>query len=255
MSNGIGNIGGNSSMMQSIRGVKPPASAQMAEKLFSKLDTSGQGYLQKSDLQAAFDRISPSSSSAASKSGTSNVDELFLKLDSNGNGSVTKQEFSETLIKLTEQLDEHFMRMSMSMSGGAADHGGGGMLPPPRDGAGDSGFTKDELSSQLKEVGTSDKHRFDLNSRIVSNFDAADSDGNGKVSRDEAQAYDRASESSSTPDSSAFSVSSSSSDDVNSGSAANELNAKIMMQIMQLMHAYVPAPKTDGPASTLSVSA
>ena len=97
MSNIIGSIGGNNAMMmQGMRGMKHSDPSQMADKLFSQLDSSGQGYIQKSDLQTAFDKISASSSSSSSNT-TSNVDELFSKLDTNSDGKVTKQEFSDSL--------------------------------------------------------------------------------------------------------------------------------------------------------------
>jgi Ca2+-binding EF-hand superfamily protein len=228
MSNRIGGIGNNNAMMQGMRGMKPPGSAQMAEKLFSKLDTSGQGYIEKSDLQAAFDKLTPSSSTASSTSNTASIDDLFSRLDTNGNGNVTKQEFSETLRKLGEQLDQQLMSSRMS---------GGMPPPPPPDGSGNEGFSKDELNSRRQTVDASDSKRYDLDTRLVNNFDTADADGNGKVSFDEAQAYDQASGSTKSP-------------------SGNDLNQQIMSQIMQLMQAYnIDEKSTDPTASALSVLA
>ena len=217
MSSSIGSIGSSySTTMQSMR-------TKMAESLFSKLDTSGQGYLTKTDLQAALDKVS---SSSASSSTTSSVDDLFSKLDTNSDGKVTQEEFSDTLKKVAEQLDNQ--AMSMRMSGGM--NGMGGMPPPPPPQDGDSGFTKDELTSQLSEIGSSDSKRSALISNIVNNFDKADTDGDGKVSFKEAMAFDQSTSSSST--------SSSTSTDASSSTSSSDLNAKLLSQIMKLMQAY-----------------
>ncbi|BAO28310.1 EF-hand domain-containing protein [Sulfuritalea hydrogenivorans] len=219
MSSSIGSIGSSySTTMQSMR-------TKMANNLFSKLDTSGQGYLTKIDLQAALDKVS---SSSASSSTTSSVDDLFSKLDTDSDGKVTQQEFSDTLQKVAEQLDNQ--AMSMRMNGGM--QGMGGMPPPPPPQDGDSGFTKDELTSQLSEIGSSDSKRSAAISNIVKNFDKADTDGDGKVSFKEAMAFDQSTSSSSS------STSSSTSTDASSSTSSSDLNAKLLSQIMKLMQAY-----------------
>lgn len=220
----ISNIGGSASIaMQSMRSMQRPDPAQMAEKLFSKLDASGQGYIQKSDLQAAFDKISATTSSEASS-----ADDLFSQLDTDSDGKVTKQEFSDSLKQLSEQLDNHFM--SMRMNGGMQGVGGMPPPPPPQAGEEDAGFTKEELTSQLDEIGSSDSKRASLISNIVNNFEAADTDGDGKVSFKEAMAYDQA-------DKSASSASAESSSTTSSSSTKNT-EMGVMVKIMQLMHAY-----------------
>jgi hypothetical protein len=247
----IGAIGGNSSMMmQGMRGMKRPDPAEMAESLFAKLDTSGQGYIQKSDLQAAFDKVSSTSSS-------SNVDELFSQLDSDSDGKVTQQEFSATLKQVAEQLDNQFMSMRMNggMPGGGGMGGMGGMPPPPPGGADDAGFTKDELSSQLEEIGSSDNKRSSLIASIIENFDAADTDGDGKVSFIEAMAFDQANAATASSGTSATGASGDGSTAA-ATSAADDLNAKVMLQIMRLMHAYNIGDDSGSAASSrLSVSA
>ena len=90
----IGSIGSTSSMAHSMRGMKRPDPAEMAANLFSKLDTSGQGYISKSDLQSAVDKVSASTSATSS---SSSIDDLFSTLDSDSDGKVTQQEFSESL--------------------------------------------------------------------------------------------------------------------------------------------------------------
>ena len=113
----IGGISGSNGMM--MQGMHRPDPAKMAENLFAKLDTRGQGYVEKSDLQSAFDKISSSSDQSSS------VDELFTKLDTNSDGKVTKSEFTDALKKVAEELDNQFM--SSRMSGGMGGMPSGGM--------------------------------------------------------------------------------------------------------------------------------
>lgn len=240
MSN-IGSIGGTSAW-QNLRAVQRPDPAEMASKLFAKLDTSGQGYLQKSDLQAAFDKLS--TNSAAS---TSNVDSLFSTLDANSDGEVTKQEFSDTLSQVLDQLENQ--AMSSRLGGGAQAAGGGGAMPPPPPGGGedDAGFTKAELQDQLSQAGSSDSARTTLLSSVVNNFDKADTDGDGKVSFREAMAYAQSAGTSSTD-----SASSTTTADGTSSSTASNQDA-VAMQILRLLHAYGINGSQGG--NTLSVTA
>lgn len=157
------------------------SSASSITQLFSKLDTKNQGYLEKSDLVSAFSQIGSDSDSSA-------VDQLFTALDNDGDGKVSESEFSSTLSKLQEELDSQFNNMRMSGFPGAQGAGMGGMPPPPPP-QDDEGFTKEELQSQLEEIGDSDSQRSSLISTVVNNFDEADSNGDGKVSFAEAQAY------------------------------------------------------------------
>lgn len=173
----INSIGSMSSGMAMMQGMRRPDPAKMAENLFSKLDTSGQGYLQKSDLQTAFDGIA--SVSGSSETSSTNVDDLFSQLDTDSDGKVTKDEFSSSLSKLAEQLEEQFQ--SMRMQGGMGGPGGMGRMPPPPPPADDSGFTQEELSSQLEAIGETDSQRASLISNIVENFETADTDGDGNA--------------------------------------------------------------------------
>lgn len=193
---------------------------KLAENLFSKLDTTGQGYLQKSDLQSALDKVSPSTSS------TKRVDDLFAKMDTNNDKQVSKEEFTNTLKEIASQV-----RANADMQA-ARKNDRPPPPPPPQNGSGqDAGFTKDELSSQLKNVGSSDSRRSDLVNKIVNNFDKADTDGNGKVSLQEARTYDQSSTSNSA------SASSGNSNSTN----ADDTNAKILNQVMHQMQTYSPA--------------
>ncbi len=242
MSTSISGLGSNAMMMQGMGGMRRPDSGKMAEDLFSKLDSSGQGYITESDLQGAFDKVSSSSSSSTS----SNASELFSKLDSDSDGKVTKDEFSSGLKQVAEELDSQFM--SMRMNGGMQAGGMGGMPPPPE---GDSGFTKDELTAQLDEIGSSDSQRSSLISNIVNNFDEADSDGDGKVSFQEAMAYDQSTSSTNSTSSSSTST------DTTGSTSSTDTSAKLAMQIMQLMEAYGLGGNQNGSdlTSLLSITA
>ena len=211
--------------------------SQMASQLFSRLDTKSQGYIEKSDLASAFSQIS-----TKAEESTTSVDDVFSALDGNSDGKVTKDEFASVLAQLQEQMD------SQRMQGGA--HGAGGMPPPPPPGD-DAGFTKDELTSQIESADSSDTQRTELLNKIVENFEAADSDGDGKVSFTEAMAYDESTKTATT-DSSSTSGSTSS-----TTTAARNNDDQIMFKIMQLMHAYGSGQDQEqsGLASQLSVSA
>lgn len=214
--------------------------SQMASLLFSRLDTKNQGYIEKSDLASAFNNI------ASQKSDSTSSDDVFAALDGDSDGKVTENELSSVLAKLQEQLDSQFHQSRMQGMGG---HGGpqgmAGMSPPPPPGD-DAGFTKDELTEQLQSADSSDSARTSLLSKVVENFEAADSNSDGKVSFQEAMAYDQANSSSAGSDSASSTQSTADSD-----------GAKIMMKIMQLMHAYGgnPDSASSGLANLLSVSA
>lgn len=184
-------------------------SSSMIQSLFSKLDTSNKGYLEKSDLTSAFSGISSSSDS------TSSIDNLFSSLDDDSDGKVSSDEFSSNVSTLLQSLNA---QMASGMNG---------MRPPPPPPAqGDSGFSKGELQAQLEEIGDSDSQRSSLISSILENFDSADSDSDGKVSFQEAMAYGQSSDTTS----SATSTTSSSS----TASSEQELTR----MILQLMQAY-----------------
>ncbi|MBT9522927.1 MAG: EF-hand domain-containing protein [Dechloromonas sp.] len=208
--------------------------SQMASMLFSKLDTKSQGYLEKSDLAAAFSQIT---SNASQSTSSTSADDVFTALDSNSDGKVTKDEFASVLAKLQESVSSQF---------GGQMHGAGGMPPPPPP-ADDAGFTKEELTSQLESADSGDTQRTELINKIVNNFEAADTDSDGKVSFQEAMAYDKSTESTSASDTGTATAT----------TAANNSDAQLMMKIMQLMHAYGTGQdqENSGIASLLSVTA
>lgn len=203
----------------SISGISSGAS-QFASALFSKIDTRQQGYISEDDLTTAFSMVDK----ARGKSSNIDAAEVFKQFDSDSDGKVTKDEFSSAIENLASQLDQQLMSSRVGGPGGPG--GAGGMPPPPpKD---DAGFTKDQLSTQIEEIGSKDSKRTDLLNKIVNNFDDADSDGDGKVSFKEAMAYDKSTQ---TNDSGTTS------DTSNTNAQANS-EAQLMMKILQLAHAY-----------------
>lgn len=228
MSN-ISGISGNSfGMMQGMRGMSRPDPSQMAEKLFSKLDSSGQGYIEKSDLQTAFDKVS---SLGKSSSGTSSVDELFSKMDVDTDGKVTKQEFSDTLKQLGDQMEQAFQKMRMQAGTFGQQSDAPGQMPdmPPMGkppGVDGKGMTKDQLSELSSSIESVDSKAAAQLSNLAENFDAADTDKDGKISGKEAQAYEQST------------TSKSSGSTKSESGTSGDMEMKFMQQISQLMRAY-----------------
>ncbi|MBI5784486.1 MAG: EF-hand domain-containing protein [Rhodocyclales bacterium] len=195
-----------------------PDSSKLAQDLFSQIDTTGKGYIEKSDLASALQQVNSTGS-------TSSADELFTSLDSDGDGKVTQDEMSSGLKSLMDSLDSQFqsMRMNEAMGG----------MPPPPPPENDTGFTKEELQSQLDEIGSSDSQRAGLLSSVIENFDTADADGDGKVTFKEAMAFQESSGSSSTG-------TASTGDGTATGSttSSSSSDAQLMLQIMKLAQAY-----------------
>jgi len=186
--------------MSTLTGISNYSSA--ASYLFSKIDTSNKGYIEKEDLVSAF-------SSVTSTSDTSATD-VFSQLDSDSDGKITESEFSSALEALNSQYDASRMQ--------------GAMMPPPPPPADDEGFTEEELTSQLEEIGDTDSARSTLISSILENFDAADTDGDGKVNGAEAMTYAEANGISTTPSSAAATSTTPSSA---AGFTAEELTAQL----------------------------
>lgn len=227
----VSSIGGYSSASAAFTRPDP---SQMASKLFSKLDTKGQGYIEESDLQSAFSQVF---STTGGSDSASDATSLFKTLDSDSNGQVTESEFSSSMQKLAEALESQAFGSRMSGGMGGMGAAGGMPPPPPPQGGDDAGFTKDELSSQLEEVGSTDSERSSLISDVVANFEAADANGDGKVSRAEAMAYQQSSSSASGSASTADAATGSTGAGGSAMSTAlNE--ARMMHRLMDLMRAY-----------------
>lgn len=156
MSSAIGGAGGCSSM-GGMSGMQRPDTSKMVDNLFSRLDTKGQGYIEKSDFQGAFDKV-------ASK--TASADDVFKALDGNDDGKITKQEMSDSVTKLADQLVSQLQSMRMSGQGG-------GMI----------GMSRNDISS-MADSSTSQKL-----DDLAQNFDVADTNKDGAISAQELMAY------------------------------------------------------------------
>jgi len=221
MSNAIGGIGGNSSMMmQGMGRMQRQDPAKMAEELFAKLDTSGKGYIEQSDLQTALQSVPAS--------GGASAEDVFASLDGDSDGKVTQQEMSDSIKKLSDALDNQFQ--NMRMSGAMAGMGSG-----IQRGGDDAGLSQEDLTSQLASIGNADSNRADMLSSLLDNFDQVDTDSNGKVSFDETRAYKQSGQSAAA-----------------TTNASSE--AEVLMQIMNLAQAYGLGGSNASGAS-LSVSA
>lgn len=257
MSSSIGSIGSSNALLQyDMRGMRRANPAQMADALFSQLDSAKQGYIEKSELQAAFAKVSSSSSASSSASAAASasdsasaVSDLFSKLDANSDGKVTKQEFSDTLKKVGEQLDSQLMsaRTTGAVAPAESDgiHATNGHHHRPPEGA---GLTKDQLSSVASKTETSNSALSSTLTTLVKNFDQADTNGDGKISFQEARAY----QAKNTAVTSSTSASSAAGTTGNNDNTSQD--ARLISQIARLMDAYGIGSDSSG-ASTLLASA
>lgn len=165
-------------------------SSQITNNIFSKLDTSNQGTIDATSL-----------SKALSGSSEDEVSDLVSSMDTDGDSKITKSELSQGIENLFNQLQN------------ASQHAGGaqGMPPPPPGGAGgppppgngdndeDSGLTQDQMQEMASS--TDDSKLSELLTSVSSNFEAADTNGDGKVTQQEAMAYQQGQNSESQPQS------------------------------------------------------
>lgn len=242
-----------------------PDPAKMASQLFSRLDTQNQGYISESDLAGA---LGETSSGTSASSDSSQTEALFKQLDGDGDGKVTESELSSGLQNIMSQLDTQMQYMGKRGFGGEGGHHGGpegaggmggmgGMPPgPPPQASGtddtDEGFTQDQLTSMASSATDSNSQRNTLFSALASNFSSADTDGNGKVSRNEAMSY--AKENNLGPGANNNSATTASNSDTGATSSSDSDGAALMKKIMQLMHAYEQGSGSSTASSSSSIS-
>lgn len=163
MNSAICGAGGcSSAMMGGMSGMQRLDPSKMADKLFSKLGTKGQGYIEKSDLQSVFDQISAKGASGNKP----RVDDVFQTLDVDGDGKVTKQQMSDSIQKLANQLDSQFQDMRMRGKSG--------------------GMSESDIRSMADSTTGGASQTL---SALAKNFDAADTNQDGKISAKEAMAF------------------------------------------------------------------
>jgi Ca2+-binding EF-hand superfamily protein len=88
------------------------AGGQLAQNLFSQIDSNGDGSISKSELEQAVTK------SGGTKEG---ADALYAKLDPNGTGSVSQQQFSQSLLQAMPHPHHHHHHGGGSDAASATD--------------------------------------------------------------------------------------------------------------------------------------
>ena len=162
-------------------------SSQITSNIFSKLDTSNQGTIDATSLSKAL-------SGSDDDQNSDEVSDLISSMDTDGDSKISKSELSQGIENLFNQLQS-----ASQQSGGAQGMpppppGGAGGPPPPRgsDDEEDTGLTQDQMKEMASS--TEDSNLSELLNNVASNFEAADTNGDGKVTREEAMAYQQQSQ-------------------------------------------------------------
>jgi Ca2+-binding EF-hand superfamily protein len=177
------------------------AVSNWADSIYAKLDTRNQGYIEKSDLQAAL-----SKAGADGGGRTVDVDDSFSALDGDSDGKVTKSELTEAMSKLSDQLNAQFDASRIGRGGPPPDG-------PPPDGAPAADQDSADASSSTDASATRGANGMagmggaggphgphgggraaatsGTSSTSADYVAAADTDNNGTVSDAEQAAYDK----------------------------------------------------------------
>lgn len=137
----------------------------------------------KDELTAMAEEVSSTDSNLASL--LSSVTENFDAADANSDGKVTSAE------AMAYQLSSQETSTSGTDASNVAASGSMPPPPPPPSSSTqeDTGYTKDELTAMASETSSTDSNLASLFESLAQNFDAADTNGDGKVTSSEAQAY------------------------------------------------------------------
>jgi Ca2+-binding EF-hand superfamily protein len=245
--------------------------SQQAEQAFSKIDTAKQGFFDIAGLTTAVNEAVSSNQNTKNLSfSATDIETAFKKIDADGDGKVTQAEFTSTVSQLKGKGGHHHHhKTNTSTDSSSADQqampsmsamaGMQGMPPPltsssAQDSNGvDEGFTSDELKAQLNAISESDTKRSTLINKVLNNFSAADVDGNGKVNFAEAMQLDTTLSSNGSSAISASTLASAPATQNASPSdvSAEQIQQKMMRQIMRMMQAY-GSSETLGSAATSS---
>ncbi|WP_337843106.1 EF-hand domain-containing protein [Rheinheimera sp.] len=198
---------------------------QKSQQLFSQLDQSNKGYLEQSDFDSLLSGLNDSAVSDSSA-------DLFAALDSDSDGKLTSTEFSEQASQLMYNAQ--------------------GQMPPPPPRGGmpsqqDSGKTADELSAMLEQTDSSDPMSGMLQS-LIDNFDAADADGDGKVTMQEAKAYQESQQSDTAASTSSATAETQSTE-------SDPMGQLLQRTLQQLMKTYGSVAQPSGNESALQLTA
>jgi Ca2+-binding EF-hand superfamily protein len=161
--------------------------SQISSNIFSKLDTSNQGYIDKTTL-----------SGALSDSSDDDVSDLVSSMDTDGDNKISKSELSQGIENLFSQLQSASTQGTSDKASGTQDMpppppgGGMGGMPPPKssdEDSDDEGLTLDQMKQMASD--SKDSKLSGMLKDVSENFDAADTDGDGKVTRQEAMEYEK----------------------------------------------------------------
>jgi Ca2+-binding EF-hand superfamily protein len=151
---------------------------------------------------------------------SSSMSQLFSRLDSKSQGYLEKSDLASAFSAISggdeSAVDDVFAALDGDSDGKVTESEFASSLSK----------LQEELEAQLSEIGASDSERSSLISDIVSNFEAADADSDGKVSFQEAMAYKDEQQ-----------ASGGASEQASTQPVASE-ESQVMMKIMQLMQAY-----------------
>lgn len=150
-------------------------SAQFAEALLSVMDADASGEIDSAEFSKAALELSSMSDESA-------ISEAFSGLDTDDSGSIGLDELSSALSQMAAQ--------------GQMAAGGPPPPPPPpksSEDEEDTGYTVEELTTLASETSSTDSTLSSLFDTLVANFDAADENGDGRVSATEAMVYERSS--------------------------------------------------------------
>lgn len=169
--------------------------ATLSQDLFASLDSDNSNGIDSTEFSTAARAM------AGETSGSTSSSDVFGSLDSNGDGVISQDELTSAL-------------SASAQNGAMMPPPPGGMPPPPpssdTSSNGDTGYTKEELTAMSGEATSTDGNLSALMGKLAKNFDAADTNGDGKVSASEARAYQESKTSSSGQSASASSATGSS---------------------------------------------
>jgi hypothetical protein len=164
-------------MMNSALG---PSIAYQANSLVSNLRANGlsqdKAALAAADVKGAVDQIGMVQRGPANKAAITAA--LQERISADVAAGKLSADDAAAVFKTFEEMDP------AKQNGGPSQKG----PPPSADGAGPA-LTKEEVDAQIAQLGTANSERLETLKKISSNFAAADTNSDGKVSRDEANAY------------------------------------------------------------------